>query len=691
MTYSEDQLARRDWLKVALAQLACGAASQQMAWGQPVTAVPTDSSMRPRLFVTRNPVEGLRSLTDVRDSIKEGYPAKLYKALLAKVEGEVEQEVWTPTSALDSRFQENVKHANREYELVTSTSNRIIDGSLVALITGERRYADSVLAQIHALFDPKLWPDWRDLAHLHLEADLRHGQLAYGLALAYDWLYGMLSDAERKDLLAGIDRRAIADYRRAVEAGSWWMRNKNNWMTQIVGGYGILGMALQGDHPDAEWLVEFAKPRMRDYMTIYGKDGEFNESVQYASSTSHVVYYLAAQRYASEGRENPFVDSPLIPFTRWYMYMTLPPDRVVGFGDPRSTLPPAVSYMSGIAAATRDRVLQWYYHQYVDEMLDTHRQRSLDLLMYDPTVPVAPPTEAAFPLGRAFAGGAQLMSSRSSWDPKHPVSVVYGKAGGEQNHGHADWGNVCLDGFGERLLVDLGSPPSYPAKHRERYYNYQQSGHNVVVIGRNDLGGIQHRNSVQGTRVTDSFDNRRGGLWHVDLSSIYEVPHVSRRLIHLLPRVVVVLDRVTLAAPDHISVRWHSMNRPKMDEQDRFQIESNGVHLASLSKRVDGDCMTQVGNHEYKHPYDVGRLGEVFEQRNEPYIEFHADDDQFEIISLFCVFGVDELSGEWLATDDGWSIATPEGSVRVTLNSERLAVRGQASGLQWQMDLADPR
>ena len=86
--------------------------------------------------------------------------------------------------------------------------------------------------------------------------------------------------------------------------------------------------------------------------------------------------------------------------------------------------------------------------------------------------------------------------------------MVYAKAARESNHSHPDWGQVCLDGYGERLLRDLGSPPAYPRTDRERYYNYQQWGHNVLVFGKNETGGVSISMRDRAGEITEAqFDD----------------------------------------------------------------------------------------------------------------------------------------------------------------------------------------
>ena len=50
-------------------------------------------------------------------------------------------------------------------------------------------------------------------------------------------------------------------------------------MTLVVGGLGIVGMVLGSEHDRSDLLVEMAQPRMEQYLTVLGPQGEFNESV----------------------------------------------------------------------------------------------------------------------------------------------------------------------------------------------------------------------------------------------------------------------------------------------------------------------------------------------------------------------------------------------------------------------------
>ena len=655
--------------------LLCGCfALQPFACSHATEAKQPLGRQRPSLFVTREKIDGLRSLAEVRSGIQQGHAAKLWQQLQEKVDQQINQ----PPITMPDR--------NRSYTYVAKTSFRIIDCSLVALVKNDRRYAEAALAQIEVLFDESLWPDWRDKAHIAagLNADLRHGQLVRAIALAYDWLYELLTEDERRRILAGLDRCALPQFKAGLAANEHWSRRHSNWMTCLMGGYGILGMALGSDHPDSQWLVQQARPRMDKYMTIFGPEGEFNESVQYSGSTMYVVDYFTVAYYASAGQQNPLQQHGLADYCRWYMYATVPPGRVFGFGDPAPDMPPNVWHLAAIASGLQDPVIQWFYLQYADLMLDGHRQRALELLFYDPTLTATPP-DNQLPLGRAYHHQARLISSRNSWNPQTTTSVVYAKAGKEDYHCHADWGQVCIDGFGQRLIVDLGSPPGgYPKSNKEQYFNYQQAGHNVLVIGETETGGITWRSRQQGKTIWADFDDTRGAAWTMELSEVYgQDRKVQRHVVHLLPRVAVVLDVAQLPTTEPISLRWHTITPPKFDTDGNFTVQAGSTTLAGYTSRLDGQQEITTGYHQYRPPFDKNRYGTPLRQTRPPFVEIRSQANHFRCLSLFCIFGKDEKPTNWHTTANGWSIETPEGKLLVHVKDDQLNVhRGD---LEWNV------
>ena len=282
------------------------------------------------------------------------------------------------------------------------------------------------------------------------------------------------------------------------------------------------------------------------------------------------------------------------------------------------------------------------------------------LLWYDDSVePVEP--HGRLPLGRVFPAHGGCIVSRADWNQGATPCVVYGKFGREENHEHNDIGQLCIDGYGERLIVDLGSPSSYPAdffdENRWNYYNASALGHNVFIFADREMrvpdrerGKKEGRDlaSYGGRLVASEFDNARGGYWQLDLTNAYDrVVSVKRTVVHLLPGIVAVLDEAELDGEQNISMRWHTRKAVETDELGRFTFESGPARLAGLVIRLDGEMKLLGAHHRYEPPFHLGRAGDPLEQRHEPYLEAFMVDRRCRLLSLFGVSKKSEELVEW--------------------------------------------
>ena len=422
------------------------------------------------------------------------------------------------------RDREQADHSNRDYVICHAAGNRLLRAALAHLITGRRsEFKQNALAQMSVLFDESKWPEWRDLSHQQFgfPADLRTGMLSTDVALAYDWLHPALSERERNEIVEGIDRCGIRPFLKSIEMDPWWTTNNSNWLTCIVGGLGIAAMVLGAEHPKSDFLIDYSLTRMRMYLEIYGPLGEFNESIGYANASSLAVGYFMAYAYLTDNHENLLAEHPFPQTCRWFMYMTLPPGRMAAFGDTHADAPPFVKHVAAVANAANDEILQWYYLQQATGD-DDPRQ----LLWYDPQLEPRSP-QNILPLGNAFPANGGCISSRTDWDLRETACVVYSKAGREAVHEHNDVGQLCIDGYGERLIIDMGSPSSYPAdfftENRWQYYNASARGHNVFLFGDRDMKTGEHD---RGKILDAQFDR---GAWRKRGRSISRVRTRARR------------------------------------------------------------------------------------------------------------------------------------------------------------------
>lgn len=669
---------------------------QDAQWGRGIR------SEHPRLFVTATPHDGLRSVADLRASIGSGHARRLWGRVERAAQATLGAPAITPQTPLDGRTRSAVATGNPDYVVTRAAGHRVLVHALAHLLTGEAGYRSAALRQVEALLDPAAWPQWLDQAHERFghPADLRTGMLARDVGLAYDWLYPALSGSERRTLADGLVTRALDPYLTSLEQDPWWVHDLNNWITVIASGVTVAALALGDGHPLTRRVVEASQPLMDAYLQRYGPDGEFNENPAYGNSTDRPVLFYEALRYASGGGTNRLAAWPFPQTCRWTMYLTLPPGRLAAFGDGHPEAKPVVTHVAAVAGAARDGVLQWYYLQHAA----SDEADPLELLWYDPTVEPLDP-QGREPLGRAFPAHGACLSSRTGWDAAETACVVYGKASREENHEHNDDGQVCIDGYGERLIVDLGAPAGgYPDRYfdedRWLYYNASVRGHNVLAVGvrerrvptrtRGEAYG-EVWEAIRGRLLHATFDDARGGWWQADLTPTYEgVRRVRRTVVHLLPGVVAVLDEAALDDPDEIALRWHTVGRCAPDAEGAFTVRGERAGLAGRIVALDGARPRFLrGEHAYATPYDRNRDGDPLGQRRESYVEARATASGCRWLSLFALVAPGASVQAWTEAPGGLRYPTPSGVVRVGVEPGRLVVADERTGRGWRVPLVD--
>jgi hypothetical protein len=631
---------------------------------------------RPRIFLKASPVAGLRHLADLRAAILVEPAKSAWTELVRIAERDAGQPPLVPESMCPGRSPVQAAHGNPDFVIVNAVSRRVQYAALASLVTGEARFRDAALLQLETVFDATRWPDWRDKAHRHAAADLRTGTLCNTLSVAYDWLVPALSEPQRRWIVEGIDRCGIQPYLAAARKPAAFMDSMTNWTTCVVGGLGICGMALGEDHPQSRELIDLAVPRMEAYLTHYGPDGEFNESVGYSNATILAVEFFLALRYWSGGGDNRLERAPFPQFGRWLMAMTLPPGRIATLGDGHHNAPPQTIQCAAIAAAARDPVLQGFWKDN-PEPPGLRCDLVKNLLWPDPSVPAESPA-GKLPKGRVYAAHGMVFSSRADWGRLTTASVVYGKGGcGKETHGHHDAGQVCVDGHGVRLITDPGNPSNYPADffgpNRWRYHNASARGHNVLTFDGEDQSPSPE---ARARWMAAAFDEETGGHWILDLTGNYPgATRVRRTMIHLLPAVVAVLDEADLPAERLISLRWHTADRAEPAADGRFTVVNEGVRLAGLVARLDGGALAlRRGEHVYEAPFDRGRLGELLDQRRESFVDAVATASRCRLLSLFSVTGPGEAAAGWGGGEGRWSLNNGCGKIAVTWEQGRLTV-----------------
>lgn len=651
------------------------------------------------------------------DEIKRIIASPLGAPVWAEIKAAAERERDLPPYLVDTVFPGRDAYSAQlkgmDYTLCRTIGLRLTRHALMFLIEGDRAWLEAALRQSDVLFDDVEFPAWNHLARMDIDEEeigksldlkkrdvhLRTGMLAKDVALMLNWLRPHLDSTQLETLVRGLEKRAIRPFQAAIKKQPWWIEVNNNWLTCIVGGLGVCGMALDGLHPDARSLVDFADPLMERHLSDYGPEGEFNEGLGYAGAIGLIVDYYTARLGWTGGRENRLAASPFPEASRWYIHMTVPPRHLYNFGDGHFNAPLKADWMSAIAAASQDAVLQGFASRFRSILAEP-----VQLLCLDPDLTPVPPA-GKLPQGYAFRGHGACISSRTSWDWDQTASVVGSKARREDNHEHNDPGQVVIYGEGQPLIVDWGTPnTSYPAgfftKDRFRYFDAGVVGHNILQFGSREMetcyelhpgyteGSLHGKRAIhaQGRIVSAEFDDAWGGLWQIDAAPAWSgVRRNLRTVLHVYPGFVVVLDEAVLAQPESISLRWNTIKPPALVAEGAFVLELDKVSLAAQVLDLDSARLAhRIGNQQYHAPWDKDQFGGQLPERNCPYHETLKTADRCRLLSVFAV-QPGTRAQPWAREGNRLSAAIGPDRLEITLAPTIIRVSSPAHHKTWDL------
>ena len=355
------------------------------------------------------------------------------------------------------------------------------------LITGDPAHLQAAKSHLLKLAQSQPWDP---------ENDLIHGHLLQGIALAYDWLYPVLSQEERALVAGRLGQEAESEYQR-MTTGRVWYHNQyfqNHGISNFCG-LSYASAALWGENDSAwKWLENCEKFMAKVYETL-PKDGTSLEGLSYGAYDFEYILRFAELSKSLLGRD--YYDTPgLKEMPAGYLHSLVPApteaEWAVTFGDaPRHSNWHGPEPQLFLAAAKyRDPQAQW-----LARFLINLRESGLAsasfwaILWYDPEVEPADP--ATFPTFHHFTENDQVMM-RSSWTDPQAMLVglkcgpfmgkTYSKTAEWDwgtNHQDPDAGSFQICAYGQYLAID----PLYTSFKRT-------SNHNTVLIkGQGQLGG----------------------------------------------------------------------------------------------------------------------------------------------------------------------------------------------------------
>lgn len=383
---------------------------------------------------------------------------------------------------------------------VALTKNDLLQTDYLALaylITNEKKYAEKAKDILLGSIRGKSWvssdemmlrkPAWR--------ADLGLSHKCHISALAFDGIYNILSEAEKKEIAEGLYKNGVVP-----SLGDWFLEPTrihslnsmgHNWWTSCAGMGALLALSIANEVPMAaeaaakfheqlpEWF-SFAGDVLQNKPKSFDANGGMYESINYANfGTSEALLFILAWQN-SHPSERPLVIPELENTPDFFMYCSYLENeelKSVNFGDSHSEITAENVMMLLMALGKKDENMLWYLKQTENgnNREGLYRNTPIGLLYYPDTNNA--PQEPKLKESQLFAdfGWATM---RNSW--KRDASFLAVKSGHTWNHSHADANSFLVYHKGENLITD-GGHCWYPNPAYREYF-FQSQAHNVVLF-----------------------------------------------------------------------------------------------------------------------------------------------------------------------------------------------------------------
>ena len=470
--------------------------------------------------------------------------------------------------------------------------------TLLWLVTGEEKYLAKAKEFLLQACTWSFAPDWKNGAVVGatdiLYNDEAHFRLWRKLPPIYDQLRAQLTPTEKQTVLAHFKTRGHRSYEWIKGAKIENLQRNSldvdaeSHPVRFMAMTGLSGLALWDDLPEAREWWRLAYIFYRDQFSPWGgDDGGWAEGPAYWRGT----FEHAAFQDALLAIGDPLAyASPFWKNSPYFALYNVQPYLHTAFGDTSNAghfnLEPAVAdYMEHVA-----RVQSNGYFRAYAELCNDQRVRPADkgLAGLDRTYPTAceflvrnfivsnKPLPAARPLSelppqRFFRDVGWVAVHSALGRPDDDIHITFKSSPyGSFSHSHADQNAFILNAYGEGLAINSAYREFHRSPHHKEW-TWQTRSKNALLI--DGLGQKAQDKNATG-RIT-LFETGRRVVWtRGDATVAYQtgqkepgrVRRVTRDLVFVDSRYVVLRDRVTLASPGKLSWLLHAEQNLTWDD-----------------------------------------------------------------------------------------------------------------------------
>lgn len=554
---------------------------------------------------------------------------------------------------MDATFRKYFDEAEKKYAPDTSnfkagtTDFLLTDGKRLTRNVKDRTIYWAFFAKFYETIDPELSKIYAERCWIEVESGcnffdaernvkswnpfhyLDTAEMAYPIAIAYDWLYDywVKTDHDVKTEYNADNSKTGKNYNydgtetrlSIMEDALYWLGlattgvlpsdttgeyvsygyslpgATNNWNAVCTGGTIAAGLALAGVDRYADnvkLFLEYAVGAIESGMWVYAPDGGYEEGPGYWSYGTNYLHVFLSSIDTACGTNYGVYNAPGFAHSVYFTTYLGTANTTWGFHD-------------GGSGSADTAIAPWFAMKAQDANVNAIRRQAIengwkassiyDVLYFDPHLCneiITLDTDAFYSLD-------DIMTFRSSWDADN--CIFAGLHGGDNtaSHGDLDIGNFVINVNGTFMICDLGADAyntdGYFGNNRWGYYRKRAEGQNTLVMrphgtSWNGTTGNAHTginpipdqiaNAISRVQRFESGEKTAVGV--VDMAVAYEQMTEGIRGIYMdkANNTVIIQDEAKFSRSMDIWWFAHTEGKITVSADGRSAIvERNGIYL----------------------------------------------------------------------------------------------------------------
>ncbi len=497
--------------------------------------------------------------------------------------------IWTATTN-DRTSQEYIDATIAIRKYTEPLMSKMLNAAFVYLLTDNAavgQYAKARLLEVAA------WDPSGATSYEHQDQVFR--LIALNSAMAYDWLYGVLSPTEKQAVQDMIHVRTSKMMSELVDDHPIQSSPFNSHGWTAFGYIGVIATAMLGDLEDADdWFRKVVPAYINLLPPWGGENGGWSQGTGYWQWSSLYSKEFTDVLLSASGFD--LYDKAYSRNEGWYPLYAFPkgsPKGVFGHDSEYAPGGPSETIYNRLAQKYQDPRLQW-----AAQTIGAGMNGQLYNYFYgDDDLDMRPPVD--LPDARWFQDIGLVTMHSELYDPDRVSLYFKSSPYGSYNHSLADQNSFILNAFGESLAVEAGFYDSYGSVH-DKYFAKQTLAANAITID-GKQGQAYDSLDADGKIVSfvthPDFDATTGAAAPAYAGKLTEA---NRSIVYVRPDAFVVIDKLKTANPAGSKFEW----RLHADDELVIDEDQSGATIrkreAALKVRIQAPAgLTATLENEY--------------------------------------------------------------------------------------------